>query len=1207
MAEDSVLSHNAARQQADDQQQIAADPGASVFVSASAGSGKTKLLIDRLLRLMMPRFDQGMWHAGTPPEKILCLTYTKAAASEMAIRLQGMLGEWVILDDMSLRKALVNIQVLQADVFHEEEKNILKAARSLFARVLDLPGGMRISTIHAFCQSLLRRFPLEADISPYFTVSEGSEEASLLMRMGEQGVVRFYKNQDSLLFTQVSITRFFSLLRELQQNQHRFERFMHAAFSSASSPIQDATSSFAACLKQLLDISGESEADIFLEALEGLAKNEHLPVLLRGMQEEGSVSEQTKAQTIQNCFDQIPSVLGNPDACAALWKNISSFFINEEGVPKAIIRSNSKLYKNSPHYNDIVKDIIETIQQKEDECKRWQLYRLNAELYAVAFPILASYASFKREKGKLDYNDLIQLTLSLLKDPGSAWVLYKLDGGIDHILLDEVQDTSARQWQIAAALSEEFFSGETAQTERVNNVRTIFAVGDYKQSIYSFQGAQPEQFLRWEKIFEHKVQAVGQVWKKPTLNVSFRSSRPVLKLVDAVLAHLSETRSGQIIAPHISAFPDKGGRVELWPLPKKATTQREILPSPWQAFKTNQELYDNEKQLAESIAVWLQRNIGVSWNGSAPLLPQDVLILVRKRSSFVKTLIRNLKQLNIPVVSALRTSLKDQVAIQDMIALCEVLLLPEDDLALACVLTSPIGNLDDESLMALASPQRADNSLWSHLQARAEERLEWQNAASMLRALFSQVDRVSPHLLLSEILGKWGARARFLSRLGIEAGEALDELLDAALEYEKDHVPSLQGFVFWIKNSESSTRQELDPQGREVRIMTVHGAKGLQSRVVILPDTIQSKSGNRSDAPLLWVNNTDFNEEFPIWVPRKEFMTQKLALHKHKDFRAIREESERLLYVALTRAAERLIICSWKSHEESQKDKDGWYQLCKNAMISLSAHSEECNFSWVEEGEKIYFIEEKPIHRSKTLTEAVPITRDEPFSPLLPTWMGQAPSWQAEAPLEEGFLSRPLTPSRPEGIEFNAFPPAVLSPLARLHSSSNKRGKALQRGIMIHKLLQFIPQFAYSEQMPMIKNWLSQPAHHLSEDEIEKISSQIFRVMATPDLAPLFSDKAIAEQALMAQVQGRLIMGQVDRLCVMEDKVLVCDFKTNLIPPTHVEHTPVYYLRQMAAYRQILSEIYPMHEILCWLVWTEIPRADKLADALLDEQIKYIV
>ncbi|HEX4261978.1 MAG TPA: double-strand break repair helicase AddA [Acetobacteraceae bacterium] len=1110
----------------------ASDPAVSAFVAASAGSGKTKLLIDRLLRLML---------GGAEPGRILCLTFTKAAAAEMAVRLQRRLGDWVTLPDPDLAAAVRALDVAP-------DPAVLARARALFARVLDLPGGMRIETIHAFCQSLLRRFPLEAALSPHFELMEDADTGLALDEARETALADAgpaLRPAIAALAGLVSAARFQELLAELHRR------------AAALAPVVALPER--ARLAALRRVCGCRAADpeALIAGAVAWAEQEALAAAARVVVQSGAPAVAARAQRMLDWL-----ACGVEDR-AANWAEWCCEFLTGSGDPRATgAFVNPKLLAQRLDLAEPFAAEQARIAAIQDECRAFDVVAFSAALLALAAPALAGMAAAKERRGLLEYDDLIGRTEHLLREPGAAWVLYKLDGGLDHLLLDEAQDTAPAQWRIAAALTDEFFSGLGAQEK----TRTVFAVGDAKQSIYSFQGADHAAFAAARAGLERRVAASGQPWREVTLDVCFRCTAPVLALVDAVFADPAARAGVEDGLRHFADRGDAPGSVELWPL---APPPPEDPPPLWEAPRDYITSRSAKQALADHLALWIAREI----DGGA-VRAGEVLVLLRRRDAFARALVRRLKANGVSVAGLDRMVLTEQVAVQDLMALGAALLLPEDDLTLAEVLTSPLGFLSDDSLMELAATRTG--SLWETLRGRAAERAEWAAAWRFLSALLARVDYATPYGLFAEALGPLGGRARLLARLGPEAAEPVDEMLAAALRFASRHPPSLQGFLHWLGRSAAEIKREPEGAGDAVRVMTVHGAKGLQAKLVILPDTTGLPPDETGP---VWA---DAGEGLclPLWAPKKEHRCSAVdALRAAARVRCL-EEHNRLLYVALTRAEDRLLVCGWQPRKKV--DDGSWYAMVGRGMARL-ASAEAAPFGpWP--GERLRLANGAAVATLRT--------GEPPPAPRLPAWAGAAPDWTAAAPPAEPALPTPLAPSRPEGIEHGPVP-AALSPLSR-----EARGMRLRAGAFVHGLLQHLPALPEADRAAAAHAHAARAAAGLPESRA--LAGQALAVLAHPELAPLFGPGARAEVPLAGVVSGRVVAGMVDRLAVLPDAVLIADYKTGRGAPARVEATPVSYLRQMAAYRAVLRAIHPDRPVRCALVWTQGAKAVVLPDALLD-------
>ena len=1110
-------------EQANQEQLRASNPAISAFVAASAGSGKTKLLTDRLLRLML---------AGTPPERILCLTYTKAAAAEMRIRLNRRLGEWVALPQEKLRAALQALDVVA-------DAATLARARRLFAEVLDLPGGMRIETIHAFCQSLLRRFPLEARLSPHFTVAD-DEAAGLRLREAREQVLASPAARAAVevLAAEIDELRFADLSGKFVQGAEK-------AFLDASAPAR------AALLQAALGAQDEDE-DALLTALVSPPRESVLREALNDVASRGNASGQKWAWPGLDWL-----ALPQPERIAQreVWAGICLTTAGEPRTLKGVC--GKKLAAEEERIKAEFQKEAERVLSLLDRLKLIRLLRINEALLDILAPVGLAERAGKRLASELSYGDLIAQTSELLIDPGAAWVLYKLDGGIEHLLLDEVQDTAPAQWDIANAIAAEFFAGEGAREAR----RSIFAVGDPKQSIFSFQGADLKSFDANRGAFRQAAQQAGQGWLDGALSVSFRSTAPVLELTDAVFAE-GFARQG-VVAPgerlrHGVARLGQAGEVALWPL--SVAEEAQAAPD-WQVLDEYQSAESAVAALARQLASYIEMRLTQPLPAKDRLArPGDFLILVRSRGAIVGAVTSELKARGIEVAGLDRMVLPQQPAVADMLALCDALLLPEDDLAFAQFLVSPLGGLSDDSLMELALGR--PGSLLGALYARADERAEWQAPKAYFEALRARADFDTPFALLSEALGALGGRARLLARFGAEAAEPLDEFLAEALQFSIAEPGSLQLFVQALRASETAIKRESEAGSDEVRIMTVHGAKGLQAPIVIMPDTTGLP---QAEGSLFWLDVPQAAYRLPVLCPRAALRPAVLANEQAALRRAQLDEYNRLLYVALTRAEDELLICGAAGRRALPAEC--WYEAVKQGFERLEARDEDgvllhdCPQTAAPDGASQM--------RSK-------------LQAALPAWAGRAPDWQAAPAPKEVPGPQRIVPSRVADETSRAA--LAISPLAGPQSPASRRAAAMARGVAVHALLQHLPGVAVPAREAAALAYLT--AQPELAPEAAEICASVLKILHEPALAPLFGPGSVAEMELAGVVGGREVAGIADRVFIGPEEILIADYKTDRNPPSDPSGIPEKYLAQLAAYRAVLRQIHPGRPVRCLLVWT---------------------
>lgn len=1118
-------------------QRDAAQPGGSRWVGASAGSGKTKVLTDRILRLLLP---QANGEQGALPHKILALTFTKAAASEMAARVRTRLSAWAVMDDDALEEELNTL------LGYAPNAQVTTAARRLFAGVVDAPGGLPIMTIHAFCQSVLGRFPLEAGVAPDFTLIEDATQSAL---MGEaKRVVLTRIGREPASPAAMALGRLLPRLEEgtldgLIAAIRKEERQLADVLKAAPSLYE------AVCVSMDVRAGLDSEAVLADFCAPNRANEEILRHAARLMAEKGTKTDKERADYILNWL-----ATADIDERIRLYADYTRGFISKSsGEPYASLVT-KKLGADHPEIADILGDEADAIMALNEEMAAITCCQATADLFTLARDILDEYHRMKAQRGQLDFDDLIFKTLDLLEgraeikgaQAATSWVMYKLDRGIDHILVDEAQDTNPEQWDVVRALTGDFFAGEGAN----DTTRTLFVVGDEKQSIYSFQRAAPEKFRSMERFFAEKIGRTGGDFKSIPINISFRSTRAVLAVVDAVFAapELQQSLGGHVY-PHKAHRAGQPGLVELWPLFK---TEKQDKDDYWTLPLTIRDTPSGAAKLATEIAAtikgWLGTEILPSYD--RPVQAGDIMVLVRTRNAFVNQLVRALKLAGVPVSGVDRMVLKDQIAVQDILAAMRFALLPEDDLSLAELLKSPLVGWDDEDLLRVA-PQRK-GSLWNAIQGEAVE--PW------LRHLTHQAGRAGAYEFCTKLLcgpcpadDRSGLRA-MKKRLGEEALDPLEELQNAALDFDQTEGRGLQIFLQQFEKGAGEIKRQMDEGGNAVRIMTVHASKGLQAPIVFLPDTTRSNSGRVGDS-LFWPERSGLPT--PYFAPEKALAVRAAKRAKERYEALAEEEYARLLYVAMTRAEDRLYICGHEGTRESKAAS--WYYFIKQAFGALDGVETE--------GE---------ILRYSNPASAAPDRAKEKGNAQQNA--APAPVWLFAPAPEEAQPPKPLIPSKPSESEVDV---PALSPLKALDRDRFKRGN------ITHKLLQILPDLSEDRRADAMRTYLALPAHGLPDDVQQSIAQEITAILSDADFAPIFGAGSQAEVPVTGMLDDHtLISGQIDRLLVTDREILIIDFKTNRPPPTDPKDVPAVYVRQMDAYKRALALIYPGKPVRAALLWT---------------------
>ncbi|MWD29629.1 double-strand break repair helicase AddA, partial [Aquicoccus sp. SCR17] len=876
------------RDEASERQVRAADPRSSTWLSANAGSGKTRVLTDRVARLLLD---------GVSPDHILCLTYTKAAASEMQNRLFRRLGEWAMKPDAELEQALIEL-----GVEGPYPPARLGQARTLFARAIETPGGLKIQTIHSFCSALLRRFPLEAGVSPQFAEMEDRAAALLRNEIVEEmaeGADRARVEEVAAWLTDEDFERITSqiagnrpLLETIPDEDALFELFGLAPGTTEESI---AGQVFLGGEEELLSRVGEALKDSSANDQKAAEKITALPPL--GFE----------------ALEDLESIcLFGATAASPFGAKIGKF-PTKKG--QALI---------GPDLHHRLDQLMARVEVARDARCALVAARKTRALHRFAEAFLPRYEEAKQARGWLDFDDLITLADRLLANEAVAqWVLFRLDGEIDHLLVDEAQDTSPVQWQVIDRLTREFAAGSG---QRADVMRTIFVVGDKKQSIYSFQGADPREFDRMKADFAERYRAIGAPFADLTLEFSFRSAQAVLQLVDECFA--TQVAAGfDPDQPH-RAFKDRmPGRVDLWPAIAKEKDEDE---TPWYEPVDRPGPSNPAVVLATRVADELKRMFddgvripdeeGGAW-GMRPLTPGDVMILVQRRGPVFHEIIRACKSAGLPIAGADRLRIGAELAVRDLAALLRFLATPEDDLSLAEALKSPLFGWSEQALFSLAHGR--PGYLWQALR----ERTDHPETLAILHDLRGQTDYLRPYDLIERILTRHDGRRRLLARLGAEAEDGINALLSQALAFERNAIPSLTGFLLWMETDDLEIKRQMDSAGDRIRVMTVHGAKGLEAPLVILPDCARRQP--RAQQGLLPAAGT------ALWsVPaasRPRLMDEAAEARREAE----RAERERLLYVAMTRAEKWLIVAA--AGEIGKAEEDSWYNRISTALDMAGA------------------------------------------------------------------------------------------------------------------------------------------------------------------------------------------------------------------------------------------------------------------------------
>jgi len=1128
------------------EQAAAADPQVHAALSASAGTGKTHVLTARVLRLLLNK---------ARPESILCLTFTKAAAAEMANRIGARLAAWVRLKNTDLAADLLALG-------EPNDPQTLRNARQLFARVLDCPGGLRIQTIHAFAQSLLAAFPAEAGIVPGFQPIEGRAEQELVRRTLADLMADAESEGDEPLIADVQcLSRRLGEMGAVEYLQACARRAEALALLGSRDGIEPR-------IRKLLSLP-EGSVDDYLArqcADEGFDCD-----LLRAVANANRSWGTATGTKVVECIERWLE-MDQPARAAAL-PDLASIVFTAKGELKVVQKGQRNADPDYDRHAERLAGKIGELLQMQRAAKL--AHDIAAGLRAgQAFA--AAYTRAKRAAGVADFNDLIDWTRRLLATPGMGeWVRYKLDRQVDHVLVDEAQDTNAAQWDIIRAIVEEYFTGSSEAEDRH---RTLFMVGDHKQAIYGFQGSNPERFREAREEFRQRADDLrdaedsldtqvrrAREFRDLSIAASFRSAQPILDVVDAMIATVGHEALALAAPPppHRAHHSGRAGQVELWQpfAPQFEDDEGEEGEERWVSLRAR----GYADALAERIHEMVEQAPDLASTGR-PLTPGDIVVLVRSRGELAALIVARLFSAGVPVAGVDRLHLHEPLAVQDLLAACKFAVQPNDDLSLACVLVSPLLGWDQEQLRALAYGRKG--SLWRALREGAVEDDAFSAAHDQLGELLRIADFTPPSRFLETILsGPMQGRRRLYSRLGMAARDAIDELVNSALEFERNETGSLEHFLAWFSRGTVDVQRDPGRPGNEVRVMTVHGAKGLEAPVVILADATGDPA-RLGRTPLTLDFPIDGAGVVPLLRPKKEerlppFDAQILDEEKHD-----LEEHMRLLYVALTRAADRLIVSGVapkpKSDGSEARPVNCWHVVVERALGSLRA---------------------EPVEQGKWGTglaygTPAPARPRKPAKPVPPP--AGVPEWAKQAAPPEARPPRPLAPSAITSDDESAPPP-----------SAAMRSAAL-RGTWIHQLLERLPAVEAEKRAPAAQRWLERSAGVTDAGVRDEIVEQVCTILSDARFSRLFGPGSLGEAPLAATLpDGRVIAGTVDRLLVEEAKVAVIDFKTGRVPTGDAD-VPNAHRAQMAAYAGALRVIFPGREISAALLYTSGPKLIEL-------------
>jgi len=1118
-------------------QSIASDPQYSIWTSASAGSGKTTVLVKRLLRMFL---------CGIEPSKILCITFTNTAAAEMRNRINSKLSEWATFDDDKLESEIFKLEGGNVDGMPKK----LKIARSLFAKILDYSNDFKILTIHSFCQQVIKRFPLEANIIPNFKIADEILSTELLLQAKDEILKTDDKKISEAIkyvFTYKNEEDFLELLKQTIRQKDNL-LYLKSKFFTVDGVIDE--------IRRVFNIKrGENIDEITKKFIDNIDLSLFTYDIIDTIKTIGK-------KTDLDFINSIMSVKKNVN------DYINVFLTKDKTIRKKII-TKSVSDKFPEIYAFTIAEASRVFEFKE-KLSNIHNFEFTAAFLRITYHIFDIYAGLKRKGGYLDYSDLIFETSRLLNDSKyrnlgnenmySNWINYKLDEGLDHLLIDEAQDTSPIQWDIVKSITEEFFAG---YGQKDDENRTIFVVGDEKQSIFSFQGAEPLNFNIMLKYYMEKVKNAGKKFEKIYLETSFRSLKSILSITDAVFSEPSRLKAItkiESIIKHNVVRSDGIGKVEVWPLVEAKNVEKEDEKNnrimDWKInYLENIEL-TNKQKLAEIIAnridSWFKKGKLIYSRKDACLRQvkySDIMILVKSRDKdFINYLIRQFNKHNIRTTGNDKFNLIDNIIAQDIISLFRFILFNEDDLSLANIVKSPFLSLNENDLYELCDFKNNNScSLWKALKTIkrfSEKKL-------ILEELLDKSKSMGIYEFMFYLFETKGFRLKFKERFPYITDEVVNEFFTIANNYETNHNNStLLNFVYFLEDSGLEIKRDMEQSSDEIRIMTIHSSKGMESPIVILPDTNHATNTIYKIDKVL--NLKDDSSDYTIPLLQKE---NSFFLDEVKDRMKFETEEEylRLLYVAMTRAENELYICDYIKNNGSKENC--WYEIIKQAVEKSGAKRKRDDDM---DGDILYIgdddiFDSNPVNCNKKNIECEP----------------------QNSYIIEDILDN-ISKNKEKKLESKIINPSTYyaeSVLKNPHEGSIN----IENGKLVHKLLEILPDSPRDEWDDIIDIYLK------NKNNTQEIKRVVLKILNDEKFNFLFSKDSKAEVPIFGNLDGDIISGRIDRLAIIDNTIYVVDYKnTNTLP----DFPPKNYIKQLELYKKLLTKIYVGKNIKCFILWT---------------------
>jgi len=1119
----------------------AASPNISATVTASAGSGKTWLLVSRMVRLLLH---------GAAPGSILALTFTRKAAGEMQARLTERLRDLAMADDQKLITLLTELG-------EDHSADACQNARQLYEKCLLSDYPVRAMTFHSFCQDILSRFPVEANLPPDFELVEST---ALLI---EQSIQQLYseatitpdgalaQNLETLLEHSQSIDSTKTALKSFIDHRSDWWAYTEDQNNSIEFAIEQ--------LQQQLKIEADSDpaSQLF---------NRELPRKLERFRELhmqiATDKQMLHAEIIALALQQTE----NTDKAFGM---LQPAFLTKTDT--ALARKSTKKSEKilgvdgSDEYVRLHHEIAEQLLEIKDLFARKKTLERNIAWFNAASHLLDIFQTLKSQLHNLDFTDLEWRTYQLLKHSENAeWVQYKLDQRINHLLIDEFQDTNPTQWHLLKPLLEELASGDTERQ------RSVFIVGDEKQSIYGFRRANPELQSHVADWLEQQIGAT-----KWPLNKSWRSSPAVIDLVNAIfLPEDGELLSGfpehgthktdlpgKIVIKELFAAPDKND------LPEPTYFRNPLVEA--RNIPKHQQYLAEAKWIADTIQNIISEGLLIEKDsGAEPVQYDDIYILLKNRTH-VSQLEQVLRKQHIPFISANRSTLLNSLEIRDMEALLEVLVAPYNDLALAQILKSPIFSATDEQLLELASvtEYRRWFKKMEHLSGTLDALHPVARAFHFLTKWQKVTDRIPVHDLLdiifydTNLLNRYQASAPDSIKAQVKAN--LQSFLDLALEIDSGRYPSVTHFLNKLRSlkklpGDAPDEASANSGQARVNIMTVHAAKGLEAPVVFMADTASQSSPKLAHNTMVnWPTNRSKPDAFHLmgvktsWDSVSENFVKKAAGFQSR-------EDLNLLYVALTRAKQFLFISGSEPNRKIQSSSPNWYALISQGMDKLRDSDSDDELSTYTTGNIQYqsgSLSEDAIHSETGIPESLSqkiFDSDEPVS---------------------------LTPSQSDDTEY------------KTKASTVTDEDAKTRGTVIHRALELLSGSKQPGDEQILLQIKIESGHLLTANEYNACLQEAKSVFEEPDFTYLFNTEMFDQQFNELPIHYRSgkkdIHGVIDRVVIKDKTIYLVDYKTHQSAGKNdLQTLAAEYQQQMQFYKSGLQQIWPEHMVRSLLLFT---------------------